>query len=85
MSCTLCTKQGIPCIRSSTTNNACDACRQAHKKCLFIVRPFRPQARGVPAQDALARTPLWSTMMKPFLSVNGRRGPEQANGIDCGQ
>ncbi|MBW0579338.1 hypothetical protein O181_119053, partial [Austropuccinia psidii MF-1] len=45
MSCTLCTKQGIPCIRSSTTNDACDACRQAHKKCLFVVRPFQPQGQ----------------------------------------
>ncbi|MBW0571379.1 hypothetical protein O181_111094 [Austropuccinia psidii MF-1] len=45
MSCTLCTKRGIPCIRSSTTNNACDACRQAHKKCLFVVRPFRPRGQ----------------------------------------
>ncbi|MBW0584596.1 hypothetical protein O181_124311 [Austropuccinia psidii MF-1] len=23
--------------------DACDACRQAHKKCLFVVRPFQPQ------------------------------------------
>ncbi|MBW0569803.1 hypothetical protein O181_109518, partial [Austropuccinia psidii MF-1] len=45
MLCTLCTKRGIPCIRSSTTTNACDACRQAHKKCLFVVRPFRPQGQ----------------------------------------
>ncbi|MBW0592376.1 hypothetical protein O181_132091 [Austropuccinia psidii MF-1] len=26
------------------TTDACDACRQAHKKCSFVVRPFR--ARG---------------------------------------
>ncbi|MBW0514317.1 hypothetical protein O181_054032 [Austropuccinia psidii MF-1] len=42
MSCTLCTKRGIPCIRSSTTTDACDACQQAHKKCSFIVRHFQP-------------------------------------------
>ncbi|MBW0461084.1 hypothetical protein O181_000799 [Austropuccinia psidii MF-1] len=42
MSCTLCTKQGIPCIHSSPTTNACHALRQAHKKCLFVVKPFGP-------------------------------------------
>ncbi|MBW0541175.1 hypothetical protein O181_080890, partial [Austropuccinia psidii MF-1] len=45
MSCTLCTKRGIPCICSLTTNNACDACRQAHKKFLFIYHPFRPRGQ----------------------------------------
>ncbi|MBW0580929.1 hypothetical protein O181_120644 [Austropuccinia psidii MF-1] len=50
MSCTLCTKRGIPCIRSSTMTDACDAYQQAHKKCLFIVCPFRPrnQRRSCP-------------------------------------
>ncbi|MBW0587999.1 hypothetical protein O181_127714, partial [Austropuccinia psidii MF-1] len=47
--------------------------------------PSDHEARGVPAQDALARTPLWSTMMKPFPSVNGRRAPKQANGNDSGR
>ncbi|MBW0580934.1 hypothetical protein O181_120649, partial [Austropuccinia psidii MF-1] len=32
-------------MRSSMTNNACDACRKAQKKCLFVVRPFRPQGQ----------------------------------------
>ncbi|MBW0554287.1 hypothetical protein O181_094002 [Austropuccinia psidii MF-1] len=41
MLCTLCTKKGIPCIRSSTATDACDACRQEHKKCLFVVQPFQ--------------------------------------------
>ncbi|MBW0482523.1 hypothetical protein O181_022238 [Austropuccinia psidii MF-1] len=45
MSCTLCTKRGIPCIHSLTTTNACDACCQAHKKRLFIVRTFQPCAQ----------------------------------------
>ncbi|MBW0584180.1 hypothetical protein O181_123895, partial [Austropuccinia psidii MF-1] len=45
MSCALCTKRGIPCIRSSTTTNACDACRKAQKKCLFVVLPFRPRGQ----------------------------------------
>ncbi|MBW0540841.1 hypothetical protein O181_080556 [Austropuccinia psidii MF-1] len=45
MLCTLCTKQGIPCIRSSTTTDACDACQQAHKKCSFIFRPFQPRGQ----------------------------------------
>ncbi|MBW0510647.1 hypothetical protein O181_050362 [Austropuccinia psidii MF-1] len=42
MSCNFCAKQGIPCICSSTTTNACDACRQAHEKCWFVVQPFQP-------------------------------------------
>ncbi|MBW0537757.1 hypothetical protein O181_077472 [Austropuccinia psidii MF-1] len=46
MSCTLCTKRGIPCICSSTTTIACDACQQAHKKFLFVVHPFRPQGQS---------------------------------------
>ncbi|MBW0592402.1 hypothetical protein O181_132117, partial [Austropuccinia psidii MF-1] len=35
--------------------------------------PSDHEARGVLAQDALARTPLWSTMMKPYPSANGHR------------
>ncbi|MBW0585173.1 hypothetical protein O181_124888 [Austropuccinia psidii MF-1] len=27
------------------TTEACDACRQAQKKCSFVVRPFRPQGQ----------------------------------------
>ncbi|MBW0534483.1 hypothetical protein O181_074198 [Austropuccinia psidii MF-1] len=42
MSCTLCTKWGIPFIGSSTATDACDACRQRHKKCSFVGQPFRP-------------------------------------------
>ncbi|MBW0526783.1 hypothetical protein O181_066498 [Austropuccinia psidii MF-1] len=80
MSCALCTKRGIPCLHSSTITNACDACQQGHKKCLFIVRSFLPHA-----QDALARTPLWPTMMKPFLSRNGRLDPKQADRNDSKQ
>ncbi|MBW0559050.1 hypothetical protein O181_098765 [Austropuccinia psidii MF-1] len=49
MLCTLCTKRGIPCICSSMTTDACDACRQAHKKCLFVVRPFHPRR---PCEDS---------------------------------
>ncbi|MBW0560842.1 hypothetical protein O181_100557 [Austropuccinia psidii MF-1] len=45
MSCTLCTKRGIPCICSSTMTDACDACQREHKKYSFIVRPFRPQGQ----------------------------------------
>ncbi|MBW0518597.1 hypothetical protein O181_058312 [Austropuccinia psidii MF-1] len=26
-------------------NNACDACQQAHKKCLFVVQPFQPRVQ----------------------------------------
>ncbi|MBW0553677.1 hypothetical protein O181_093392 [Austropuccinia psidii MF-1] len=40
-----CTKWGIPCILSSTTTNACDACQQVHKKCSFVVQPFQPHSQ----------------------------------------
>ncbi|MBW0547219.1 hypothetical protein O181_086934 [Austropuccinia psidii MF-1] len=42
-------------------------------------------ARGFLAQDALARTPLWSTMMKPYPSANGHRDLKQADGKDSGR
>ncbi|MBW0537621.1 hypothetical protein O181_077336 [Austropuccinia psidii MF-1] len=42
-------------------------------------------ASGVPAQDALARTPLWLTMMKVFPSGNGCWDPKQADGNASGQ
>ncbi|MBW0591188.1 hypothetical protein O181_130903 [Austropuccinia psidii MF-1] len=45
MLCTLCTKQGIPCIRFLTETNAFDACQQVHKKYSFIVRPFQPRGQ----------------------------------------
>ncbi|MBW0553500.1 hypothetical protein O181_093215 [Austropuccinia psidii MF-1] len=51
----------------------------------FLAPPSDHTARGVPTQDALARTPLWSTMMKPYPSANGHWDPKQANGIDSGQ
>ncbi|MBW0496161.1 hypothetical protein O181_035876 [Austropuccinia psidii MF-1] len=50
----------------------------------LLSSPSNHAARGVPAQDALARTPLWSTMMKPHLSANGHRDPKQANGNNSG-
>ncbi|MBW0504113.1 hypothetical protein O181_043828 [Austropuccinia psidii MF-1] len=34
--------RGIPCVCSSTKTDACDACKQAHKKFSFVVPPFRP-------------------------------------------
>ncbi|MBW0471371.1 hypothetical protein O181_011086 [Austropuccinia psidii MF-1] len=37
--------KGIPCIRSSTITDTCDSCQQAHKKCLFVVQPFRPRGQ----------------------------------------
>ncbi|MBW0566783.1 hypothetical protein O181_106498 [Austropuccinia psidii MF-1] len=45
MLCTLCTKRGILCIGSLKMTNACDACQQAHKKCLFVVQPFQPHGQ----------------------------------------
>ncbi|MBW0530035.1 hypothetical protein O181_069750 [Austropuccinia psidii MF-1] len=45
----------------------------------LLSNPSDHVARGVPAQDALARTPLWSTMMKVFPSGNGPWDPKRAN------
>ncbi|MBW0577365.1 hypothetical protein O181_117080, partial [Austropuccinia psidii MF-1] len=60
----------------------------AHKHtrnvCLLSA-PSNHEARGVLAQEALARTPLWSTMMKPYLSANGHQDLEQADGNDSGR
>ncbi|MBW0563656.1 hypothetical protein O181_103371 [Austropuccinia psidii MF-1] len=47
--------------------------------------PSNHEARGVLAQDALARTPLWSTMMKQYPSANGHRDLKQANRNDSGR
>ncbi|MBW0542125.1 hypothetical protein O181_081840 [Austropuccinia psidii MF-1] len=51
----------------------------------LLSNPSDHGARGVPAQDSLARTPLWLTMMKIFPSGNGTRDPKQADGNDSGQ
>ncbi|MBW0479341.1 hypothetical protein O181_019056 [Austropuccinia psidii MF-1] len=42
--------------------------------------PSDHAARGAFAQDSLARTPLWLTMMKPYPSTNGHRDPKKADG-----
>ncbi|MBW0509906.1 hypothetical protein O181_049621 [Austropuccinia psidii MF-1] len=41
--------------------------------------------RGLPAQDAVVKTPLWSTMMKAFSSRNGRKDPKKAYRNHSGQ
>ncbi|MBW0548298.1 hypothetical protein O181_088013 [Austropuccinia psidii MF-1] len=46
----------------------------------LLSAPSNHTSRGVLAQDTLARTPLWLTMMKPYPSVNGHWDPKQANG-----
>ncbi|MBW0487139.1 hypothetical protein O181_026854 [Austropuccinia psidii MF-1] len=51
----------------------------------LLSAPSNHTARGVLAQDTLVRTPLLSTMMKPYLSVNGHRDPKQVNGDDSGR
>ncbi|MBW0502289.1 hypothetical protein O181_042004 [Austropuccinia psidii MF-1] len=56
------------------TSNAC-----------LLSDPSDHAARGVPDQDALERTPLWSTMMKAIQSGNGHRDPKQADGNNSGQ
>ncbi|MBW0557905.1 hypothetical protein O181_097620 [Austropuccinia psidii MF-1] len=52
---------------------------------LSLSTPSDYKARGVLAQDALARTPLWSTMMKEYLSANGHRDLKQANRNNSGR
>ncbi|MBW0546856.1 hypothetical protein O181_086571 [Austropuccinia psidii MF-1] len=61
-------------LANNHTRNAC-----------LLSNPSNHTARGVPAQDALARTALWLTMMKIFPSGNGPRDAKQANGNDSGQ
>ncbi|MBW0485679.1 hypothetical protein O181_025394 [Austropuccinia psidii MF-1] len=39
--------------------NACDACQQAHKKCLFFVQPFQPCGQ----RDSLPRSPLEDSLV----------------------
>ncbi|MBW0557190.1 hypothetical protein O181_096905, partial [Austropuccinia psidii MF-1] len=51
----------------------------------LLSAPSDNKARGVLAQDALARTPFWSTMKEPYPSANGHRDLKQANGNDSGQ
>ncbi|MBW0533494.1 hypothetical protein O181_073209 [Austropuccinia psidii MF-1] len=61
-------------IANKHTRNAC-----------FLCDPSSHVARGVPSQDALVRTPLWSTMMKGFPSGNGLREPKQADRNNSGK
>ncbi|MBW0586285.1 hypothetical protein O181_126000, partial [Austropuccinia psidii MF-1] len=51
----------------------------------LLSAPSDHKARGVLAQDALARTPLWSTMMKRYMCTNGHRDLKQANANDSRQ
>ncbi|MBW0513817.1 hypothetical protein O181_053532 [Austropuccinia psidii MF-1] len=43
------------------------------RKVRSLSAPSDHAAREVLTQDALARTPLWSTMIKPYLSTNGHQ------------
>ncbi|MBW0566174.1 hypothetical protein O181_105889 [Austropuccinia psidii MF-1] len=47
--------------------------------------PSDYEARGVLAQDTLARTPLWSTMMNQYPSASGHRDLKKANGNNSGR
>ncbi|MBW0554888.1 hypothetical protein O181_094603 [Austropuccinia psidii MF-1] len=55
------------------------------RKVFSLSTPSHHAAKGVPAQDALARTPLWSTMMKPYPSANGHWDPKQADRNNSGR
>ncbi|MBW0489571.1 hypothetical protein O181_029286 [Austropuccinia psidii MF-1] len=58
--------------------------KNTRNACLLSI-PSDHGARGAPSKDALARTPLWSTMMKAFLSRNGHQYPKQEDGDASGQ
>ncbi|MBW0530850.1 hypothetical protein O181_070565 [Austropuccinia psidii MF-1] len=62
--------------------NTCDACQQATRNVHSLSAPSDHASRGVLSQDALARTPLWSRMMKPYPSANGHWDPKQADRND---
>ncbi|MBW0549627.1 hypothetical protein O181_089342 [Austropuccinia psidii MF-1] len=51
----------------------------------LLSSPSDQVSRGVLAQDALAETPLWLTMMKPYLSANGHWDRKQADRNDSGR
>ncbi|MBW0586237.1 hypothetical protein O181_125952, partial [Austropuccinia psidii MF-1] len=51
----------------------------------LLSAPSDHEARGVLAQDALARTLLWPTMLKPYPSANGHRDLKQADGNNSGR
>ncbi|MBW0473406.1 hypothetical protein O181_013121 [Austropuccinia psidii MF-1] len=50
-----------------------------------LCNPSDHGARGVPDKDTLARTPLWSAMMKSLPSRNGHLDPKQADGNNSGK
>ncbi|MBW0493801.1 hypothetical protein O181_033516 [Austropuccinia psidii MF-1] len=43
----------------------------------LLSNPSNHVARGVPDQDTLMRTPLWSMIMKAFPTKNGLWDPKQ--------
>ncbi|MBW0519272.1 hypothetical protein O181_058987 [Austropuccinia psidii MF-1] len=55
------------------------------RNALLLSNPSDHMSRGIPAQDALARTPLWLTMMKAYLSGNGHRDPKKGGRNASGQ
>ncbi|MBW0488987.1 hypothetical protein O181_028702 [Austropuccinia psidii MF-1] len=61
-------------LADKNTRNAC-----------LLSDPSDHADRVVPNQDGVMRTPLWSTMMKAFLSGNGRQDPKKADGNNLGQ
>ncbi|MBW0533254.1 hypothetical protein O181_072969 [Austropuccinia psidii MF-1] len=62
----------------------CDQTRHHTRNACLVSNPSDHVAR-VPDQDALARNPLWSTMMKAFPSGNGHQDPKRADRNDSGQ
>ncbi|MBW0483333.1 hypothetical protein O181_023048 [Austropuccinia psidii MF-1] len=58
--------------------------KHTRNSCL-LSDPSEHAARGVPDQDTLGKTPLWSVMMKEFPSRNGRQDPKVEDRNDSGK
>ncbi|MBW0512347.1 hypothetical protein O181_052062 [Austropuccinia psidii MF-1] len=63
----------------------CDQTRHHTRNSCLLSDPSNHEARGVPNQDALMRTPLWLMMIKAFSSGNGLQDPKKADGNDSGR
>ncbi|MBW0508435.1 hypothetical protein O181_048150 [Austropuccinia psidii MF-1] len=76
--CALCVLSGVSPAFSPQQQLMLGMLAEKHtRNACLLSDPSNHASRRVPAQDALARTPLWSTMMKEFPSGNGRRYPKQ--------
>ncbi|MBW0469979.1 hypothetical protein O181_009694 [Austropuccinia psidii MF-1] len=85
MLCTLCTKWGTPAFAPQQQPMLVMLAEKHTRNACLLYDPSDHVARGVPAQDAFARAPLWSMMMKALPSGNGHWDPKQADRNSSGQ